>query len=94
MQPEISAVSFAEKVKRWRGKRNMKEAASDLGIPYETYAKYESGTRKPHKSYCLCCLETRMLLTGPTIPAAPVPLHQIFTGSHLSVARRTSPSAR
>jgi hypothetical protein len=71
---EIMAVSFAEKLKRWRGGRPLKEAAFILGIPYETYRAYELGRRKPHHNCCLCCLEKKMLLSAPVITPRPIPI--------------------
>lgn len=40
---------FKEKLKQWRGKRSLKEAAAVLGIDYPSYRKYETGKRTPCK---------------------------------------------
>lgn len=74
-----NAVPFRVKLSRWRGSRSQKEAAYLLGIPYDTYNKYERGEREPHHTCCACCLERKMLLTAPSIPAAPVPLPSAYT---------------
>jgi hypothetical protein len=36
------------KLREWRGKRYLKEAAAILDIPLPTYRKYESGERHPN----------------------------------------------
>ena len=40
---------FSKHLKRWRGRRYQKEAASDLDAPLPTYRKWESGKSTPNK---------------------------------------------
>ena len=68
-----SSVTFSEKLKRWRGNKQPKEAADILGIPLSTYHAYERGTRIPHHSTCACCLEMKMLLSCSTVLPSPLP---------------------
>lgn len=42
-------MTLAEKIKNWRGKRNLKEAAAELGIDYPSFRKYAAGKRTPGK---------------------------------------------
>jgi hypothetical protein len=74
----VAVVTFADKLRRWRGSRPVKEAAFILGIPYSTYKAYESGSRLPHPNCCGCCLEKKMLLTAPVVIPAPRPLPAPF----------------
>lgn len=55
---------FARKLRRWRGPRSVKEAASDLQIPYGTYRKYEEGKRTPNN---LALAEINRRLERPTV---------------------------
>lgn len=40
---------LADRLRLWRGKRYIKEAAAILGLPMGTYRKYEEGKRTPNK---------------------------------------------
>jgi transcriptional regulator with XRE-family HTH domain len=50
---------LADRLRLWRGKRYIKEAADILGIPIGTYRKYEEGKRTPNK-LALAELERRL----------------------------------
>jgi hypothetical protein len=53
---------LAKRLKAWRGTRNARAAAAALGIPLETYRKYEWGKRTPN-ALALAELERRMAET-------------------------------
>lgn len=53
------AALLKDRLKAWRGKRSLKEAAADLGVDYPSYRKYETGKRTPHK-LAMAELERRM----------------------------------
>jgi hypothetical protein len=38
---------FKDRLKKWRGKRSLKEAAAVLKLEYGLYRKYETGKRSP-----------------------------------------------
>lgn len=42
-------LQFKDKLKTWRGKLSLKEAAAVLEMDYSTYRKYECGKRTPCK---------------------------------------------
>src|SRR5215813_3192643 len=46
---QMATLLLAEKLKAWRGRLSLKEAAAKLDIDYPTYRKYESGKRTPCK---------------------------------------------
>ncbi len=50
---------FKTILRQWRGKRERKDAAMTLGIPYSTYRSYENGLRKP-EALALAELTRRM----------------------------------
>lgn len=50
---------LADRLRQWRGKRYIKEAAAILGLPMGTYRKYEEGKRTPNK-LALAELERRI----------------------------------
>lgn len=52
--------TFKEKLKAWRGRLSLKEAAAKLDIDYPSYRKYESGHRTPCK-LARAEIERRML---------------------------------
>ena len=41
-------MTFARKLKLWRGKRTQSVAATFLGISLDSYRGYEQGKREPH----------------------------------------------
>ena len=43
------AVLLKDRLKLWRGKLSLKEAAAKLDIDYPSYRKYETGKRTPCK---------------------------------------------
>jgi len=51
--------TLAQKLNEWRGSRNAKEAASDLGIPLPSYRKYLNGKRSPN-NLAMAELDRRM----------------------------------
>ena len=56
---------LSKRLKVWRGTRNARAAATALGIPLETYRKYEWGKRTPN-ALALAELERRMAETVQT----------------------------
>ena len=46
---QMAEVLLKDRLKQWRGKRSLKEAAAALGVDYPTYRKYETGKRNPCK---------------------------------------------
>lgn len=50
---------LAKQMRKWRGKRCIKDAAATLGLPYGTYRKYEEGRRTPN-ALALAELQRRM----------------------------------
>jgi hypothetical protein len=50
---------LSKRLRRWRGKRYIKEAAALLNIPVGSYRKYEEGKRTPNK-LALAELERRL----------------------------------
>jgi hypothetical protein len=83
----LNKVSFAEKLRRWRGARPQKEAAYLLGIPQQTLSSYETGNRTPHQCGCMECLERKMLLTAPPMPK-PTPLQTMFSATGSVIEKR------
>lgn len=45
----MTELTFAKKIKRWRGKLSLKEAAAALDIEYSYFRKYSCGKRTPGK---------------------------------------------
>lgn len=47
--PQSVALLLKDRLKEWRGRYSLKEAAAVLDIDYPTYRKYETGKRTPSK---------------------------------------------
>lgn len=40
-------IEFSERLRKWRGERTQKEAASVIGVPLRTYCSWEEEVNKP-----------------------------------------------
>lgn len=73
---------LADKIRQWRGRLSLKEAAAALDVDYPTFRKYASGKRTPCK-LALAELERRMNETE--IPPAPYKLAKIPIAKQLGI---------
>ena len=55
-----------DRIRKWQGKRSLKECAAILDIDYPSMRKYATGKRTPCK-LALIELERRMAQAGPSI---------------------------
>lgn len=52
-------LSVPELLKKWRGARLQKEAASMLGVSVRTYQNWENGVNKP-TDFCVECIKLKI----------------------------------
>lgn len=60
---EMAESLLKDRIKKWQGKRSLKECAAVLDIDYPSMRKYATGKRTPRK-LALAELERRMAQTG------------------------------
>ncbi len=53
-------MTFAEELKKWRGKLLQKEAAEILKVPLDSYRAWEYGNREPYDALSKSEIQNRM----------------------------------